>query len=82
MASNIVEIKLSEIDKVQEVLSKQNQEIERLHSIIKEVREHIEEKIELYTVDLTEKNKNKLSYTAPIRAVYKELLEILDKENK
>ncbi len=36
MASNIVEIKLSEIDKVQEVLSKQNKEIERLNNIIKE----------------------------------------------
>lgn len=43
MASNIVEIKLSEIDKVQEVLSKQNQEIERLNNIINELERYINE---------------------------------------
>ena len=69
---NEVHIKDKEIERLNKEL-----EFEKLKN--KEVREYIEEKIKLYTVDLTEKNKNKLSYTAPIRAVYKELLEILDK---
>ena len=56
---------------------KQYQEIERLNNIIKKLEEFIEREIELYTVELTEKNKNKLSYTAPIRAVYKEIYNVL-----
>lgn len=37
----------------------------------------IEEDIELYTVELTEENKNKLSIVAPIKGVYKEIYNVL-----
>ena len=69
MSSNIVEIKLSEIDKVQEVLSKQNQEIERLQNIIKEVRYYIVthklynfkyDEEELFEITTDEKAKDEL----------------------
>lgn len=50
----------------QRLIMKQEEEIERLHSIIKEVREYIED---LYDVRFTDKDKRKI-------------LEILDKEGK
>lgn len=53
------------------------EENKRLNKIINKLEEFIEKKIDLYTVELTEKNKNKLGYTAPIRAVYKEIYNVL-----
>lgn len=54
-------------------------EVERLENGINKLEIFIEREIELYTVELTEKNKNKLGYTAPIRAVYKEIYNVLQK---
>lgn len=54
-----------------------NEEIERLYNIIKKLEEFIEREIELYTVELTEENKNKLSIVAPIKGVYKEIYNVL-----
>ena len=64
---------------------KLTKEIERLNNSINKLEEFIEKEIDLYTVELTEKNKNKLGYTAPIRAVYKEIynaLQVLKGGNK
>lgn len=61
------------IDKMKD----QEEEIERLNNIIKRLEEFIEKEIELYTVELTEENKNKLSIVAPIKGVYKEIYNVL-----
>ena len=37
----------------------------------------IEREIELYTIELTEENKNKLSIVAPIKGSYKEIYNVL-----
>ena len=50
------------------------EEIERLHSIIKEVREYIKEHIRI--------DDEYPDYMEMLLEEYKELLEILDKENK
>ena len=55
------------------------EEIERLNNIIKRLEEFIEKEIELYTIELTEENKNKLSIVAPIKGVYKEIYNVLQK---
>ena len=60
-----------------EPLNEIDKEIERLNNIIKKLEEFIEREIELYTVELTEENKNILGYTAPIRGVYKEIYNVL-----
>ena len=65
--------KLSENIQLKELTAlymKQEEEIERLHSIIKEVREYIEE-VQVYDYEFRE-------YVVQV----KELLEILEKENK
>ena len=54
-----------------------DKEIERLNNIIKKLEEFIEREIKLYTIELTEENKNILGYTAPIRGVYKEIYNVL-----
>lgn len=54
-------------------------EVERLENGINKLENFIEREIELYTVELTEKNKNMLGYTAPIRGVYKEIYNVLQK---
>lgn len=58
-------------------LRNKDKEIERLNNIIKRLEEFIEKEIELYTVELTEENKNKLSIVAPIKGVYKEIYNVL-----
>ena len=62
---------------IEEQLRDKDKEIERLNNIIKRLEEFIEKEIELYTVELTEKNKKILGYTAPIRGVYKEIYNVL-----
>lgn len=52
-------------------------EIERLNNIIKRLEEFIEKEIEFYTIELTERNKGALGYTAPIKGVYKEIYNVL-----
>ena len=66
-------------------VEKQEEEIERLNNIIsklnhkmKTLDDFVEREIELYTVELTEENKNILGYTAPILSVYKEIHNILN----
>lgn len=56
---------------------KAKDEIKRLNNIIKKLEEFIEREIELYTIELTEENKNKLSIVVPIRGVYKEIYNVL-----
>lgn len=65
------------IEKVNNYVQEQKQEIERLNNIIKRLEEFIEKEIELYTLELTEKNTNALSYSLPIRGVYKEIYNVL-----
>ena len=60
-----------------EIIVEQQQEIERLNNIIKRLEEFIEKEIEIYTLELTEKNTNALSYSLPIKAVYKEIYNVL-----
>ena len=59
------------------MLKRKNKEIDRLNKIIYKLEEFIEKEIELYTIELTEENKNKLSIVAPIRGVYKEIYNVL-----
>lgn len=61
------------------------EEIERLNNIISSLNhkfkildDFIEREIDLYTIELTEENKNKLYITAPILGVYKEIHNILN----
>ena len=68
---------LKQQEKYKNMLKRKNKEIKRLNKIIYKLEEFIEQEIELYTVELTEENKNILGYTAPIRAVYKEIYNIL-----
>ena len=49
----------------------------RLNNIIKRLEEFIEKETEIYTLELTEKNTNALSYSLPIKAVYKEIYNVL-----
>ena len=58
---------------------KQDKENERLHSIIKEVREYIEEKVWDYDDGVKKWTEEGLVPNDDFR---KELLEILDKENE
>lgn len=58
-------------------LKEKDREIERLNNIIKRLEEFIEKEIEIYTLELTEKNTNALSYSLPIKAVYKEIYNVL-----
>lgn len=62
---------------LEETIKNTLKEIERLNTIIKRLEEFIEKEIELYTIELTEKNKGALGYTAPIRGVYKEIYNVL-----
>ena len=62
---------------LREKCKNKDKEIERLNNIIKRLEEFIEKEIELYTVELTEENKNKLSIVAPIKGVYKEIYNVL-----
>lgn len=68
---------LKQQEKYKNMLKRKNKEINRLNKIIYKLEEFIEKEIELYTVELTEKNKNILGYTAPIRGVYKEIYNVL-----
>lgn len=68
---------LKQQEKYKNMLKRKNKEINRLNKIIYKLEEFIEKEIELYTVELTEENKNKLGYTAPIRGVYKEIYNVL-----
>ena len=68
---------LKQQEKYKNMLKRKNKEINRLNKIIYKLEEFIEQEIELYTVELTEKNKNILGYTAPIRGVYKEIYNVL-----
>ena len=54
-----------------------NKIIEIKNNIINKLEEFIEKEIELYTIELTEENTNKLSIVAPIRGVYKEIYNVL-----
>jgi len=54
-----------------------NKIIEIKNNIINKLEEFIEKEIELYTIELTEENKNKLSIVAPIRGAYKEIYNVL-----
>lgn len=58
-------------------VERKNKEIERLHNIIKRLEEFIEKEIQLYTIELTEKNTNALSYSLPIKGAYKEIYNVL-----
>ena len=62
---------------IDDIKNNYDQEIERLNNIIKRLEEFIEQEIELYTIELTEENKNKLSIVAPIKGVYKEIYNVL-----
>ena len=62
---------------IRQSMINKDKEIERLNNIIKRLEEFIEKEIELYTVELTEENKNKLSIVAPIKGVYKEIYNVL-----
>lgn len=79
MSKDKIEVNMNvyDIPILVEVLEKANEEIERLNNIIKRLEEFIEKEIELYTVELTEENKNILGYTAPIKGVYKEIYNVL-----
>ena len=68
---------LKQQEKYKSMLKRKNKEINRLNKIIYKLEEFIEQEIELYTVELTEENKNILGYTAPIRGVYKEIYNVL-----
>ena len=68
---------LKQQEKYKNMLKRKNKEINRLNKIIYKLEEFIEQEIELYTVELTEENKNILGYTAPIRGVYKEIYNVL-----
>lgn len=60
-----------------EAIMKIADERDKAKNIINKLEKFIEEEIELYTVELTEKNINTLGYTAPIKGVYKEIYNIL-----
>ena len=60
-----------------EVLKGVLDEVDRLNNIIKRLEEFIEKETEIYTLELTEKNTNALSYSLPIKAVYKEIYNVL-----
>lgn len=62
---------------IEEIIKAKDQEIERLNNIINKLEEFIEKEIEIYTLELTEKNTNALSYSLPIKAVYKEIYNVL-----
>lgn len=68
---------LKQQEKYKSMLKRKNKEINRLNKIIYKLEEFIEKEIELYTVELTEENKNILCITAPIRGVYKEIYNVL-----
>ena len=68
---------LKQQEKYKNMLKRKNKEINRLNKIIYKLEEFIEQEIKLYTVELTEENKNILGYTAPIRGVYKEIYNVL-----
>ena len=68
---------LKQQEKYKNMLKRKNKEINRLNKIIYKLEEFIENEIELYTVELTEENKNILGYTAPIKGVYKEIYNVL-----
>lgn len=68
---------LKQQEKYKNMLKRKNKEIDRLNKIIYKLEEFIEKEIELYTIELTEENKNKLSIVAPIRGVYKEIYNVL-----
>ena len=68
---------LKQQEKYKNMLKRKNKEINRLNKILYKLEEFIEQEIELYTVELTEENKNILGYTAPIRGVYKEIYNVL-----
>lgn len=74
---------LKQQEKYKNMLKRKNKEIDRLNKIIYKLEEFIEKEIELYTIELTEENKNKLSIVAPIRGAYKEIYNVLQelKEN-
>lgn len=65
------------VDRLKDRVHEQEFEIERLNNIIKKLEEFIEREIKLYTIELTEKNTNALSYSLPIKAVYKEIYNVL-----
>ncbi len=68
---------LKQQEKYKNMLKRKNKEIDRLNKIIYKLEEFIEKEIELYTIELTEENKNKLSIVAPIRGAYKEIYNVL-----
>ena len=52
-------------------------ENKKLNNIINKLEDFIEKEIEIYTLELKEKNTNALSYSLPIKAVYKEIYNVL-----
>ena len=76
MSKDKIEVSMNvyDIPIVVEALEKANKEIERLNSIIKEVREYIKENTTSYYTDLEHTNEEFELIGDP-----KELLEILDK---
>ena len=83
-ALKMYEEEVKEIERLKEdneYLNKVNIELSteknRLNNIIKRLEEFIEKETEIYTLELTEKNTNALSYSLPIKAVYKEIYNVL-----
>ena len=64
-------------DKYEEEHKTTFEEWKKTINIIKRLEEFIEKETEIYTLELTEKNTNALSYSLPIKAVYKEIYNVL-----
>lgn len=75
--TNVISPPEEDVKELLKHIYNQEEEIERLNNIIKRLEEFIEKETEIYTLELIEKNTNALSYSLPIKAVYKEIYNVL-----